>query len=197
MTPRLKVLIIDPDQFFAVGLTKLLTAHFHAKGIALRFMNNPLSYPMADLIFWAPGYSGSQIPRGLLTERYLSSRLFIVTSGDKTPLTNRILQRVFNRRQSCTVLLALVDEALSKKVPYSHPELAAGFNSVDLLTPRQQEVMYYVSKGMRVNKIADNMQLHEKTVSSHKRAAMDKLRLKRTTELHDWLINNPITRTSA
>lgn len=197
MTPILQVLINDLDQFFSAGLEKLLTEHFIAKGITLRFTNNPLSYPLADLIFGTPDNAHYRLPSGLLTERYLSSRLIIVTSGEKNFLFNRLIQRRFNRHQSCAALLALVDEAISKKASYSHEELAAIENPMALLTPRQKEVMYYVAKGMRTNKIANNLQLHVKTVSGHKRAAMGKLQLKRTSDLHNWLLHNPISRYTA
>ncbi|CAI1935381.1 response regulator transcription factor [Serratia fonticola] len=197
MTPILQVLINDLDQFFSTGLEKLLTEHFLAKGITLRFSNNPLSYPMADLIFWTPDNTNYRLPSGLLTEQCLTSRLIIVTSGEKNFRFNRLIQRRFNRHQSCAALLALVDEAISKKASYSHEELAAIENPMALLTPRQKEVMYYVAKGMRASKIANNMQLHEKTVSGHKRAAMGKLQLKRTSDLHNWLLHNPISRYTA
>ena len=120
MTPILQVLINDLDQFFSARLEKLLTEHFIAKGITLRFTNNPLSYPLADLIFWTPDNAHYRLPSGLLTERYLSSRLIIVTSGEKNFLFNRLIQRRFNRHQSCAALLALVDESISKKASDSH-----------------------------------------------------------------------------
>ncbi|MEX3174707.1 response regulator transcription factor [Serratia quinivorans] len=197
MTRILQVLITDQDQFFAIGLKKLLTEHFHPKDITLRFLHHPMSYPLADLIFWASGHSNSMLPRGLLTDRYLSSRLFILTSGDNTPLMDRVLHRAFDRTKPCSVLLAMVEKAICKKPPSSQAEQVAVNNPMALLTPREKEVMYYLSWGLKVRNIANNMQVHEKTISSHKRAAMRKLQLKRTTDLHLWLLNNPMMQTPA
>ncbi|MBH1931199.1 helix-turn-helix transcriptional regulator [Serratia rubidaea] len=190
MTLRLKVLITDPDKFFVAGLKSLLNAHFHSKGIVLLFMDNPLLYPIADLIFWAP--ATPRIPNSLLTGRYLDTRFFVITSGEETLLTRHVFQHVFDRCWPCAVLLSFVDKAISQESRFDHAKLAAIYDPVTLLTPRQQEVMYYVSKGMRSHEIAKHMHVHEKTVSCHKRAAMGKLHLMRTAELHNWLINNHI-----
>lgn len=197
MTRTLQVLITDPDQFFASGLKELLTQHFHTKGMILRFLHQPMSYPLADLIFWAPGYSNTRLPGGLLTDRYLSSRLIIITSGENMPLTDRVLQRAFDRTKPCSVLLAMVDKAIRQKIPFSRTEQVAVSNPMALLTPREKEVMYYLSWGLRIRNIANHMHIHEKTISSHKRMAMRKLQLKRTTDLHLWLLNNPIMQTPA
>jgi DNA-binding CsgD family transcriptional regulator len=61
-------------------------------------------------------------------------------------------------------------------------------NPLRVLSPRQKEVMRYISKGMCSSEIAKKLQINEKTVSSHKRTAMGKLQLDRTADLYRWLL---------
>ncbi|CAI0999456.1 helix-turn-helix transcriptional regulator [Serratia fonticola] len=194
MTHMLKVLIVDPDQFFVSGLQQLMIKHFQAKGIAVSFMNNQLSYPMADLIIWAPGYPTTLMPTGLLARNVHMAPLIIIMSRQITHLSTHTMPWVFHRHECHSILLALIDQALISSVIAKKREGRSQQleNDYTLLSQRQREVIRYVLKGMCLNEIADKLQIHIKTVSSHKRAAMVKLQLNRTAELYNWFIRNPM-----
>lgn len=55
------------------------------------------------------------------------------------------------------------------------------------LTPRERAVILLLGDGLSPVQVADRLCISHKTVSSHKRAAMRKLRLRRTTELYHWV----------
>jgi DNA-binding CsgD family transcriptional regulator len=192
MARVLKILIVDPDQFFVSGLQQAVKAHFHAKGIPVIFMNQPLSYAMADLIFWAPGFTTTVMPKGLLAGQSHKYHLIMLMSQHKTHQVTNNVPWVFYRHQSPGKLYSLIDQVTN--IPTS--DNIGSIKNMDIikpltsLSPRQMEVMSYVSKGMCPKKISENLNINKKTVSCHKRTAMRKLQLNRLTDLHHWLLCN-------
>jgi DNA-binding CsgD family transcriptional regulator len=186
-----KVLIVDPDRFFAAGLQHAIKAHFQARDIPVLFMGHLLSYPLADLIFWAPGYPATEMPTGLLTG-HKRSRVILLMSQQRPHLAAYCMPRVFYRHQDCTQLASLIE--ISIDIAAGAPiHTVTDANAVLLatLSPRQREVMCYVSQGLRLHDIAALLHINKKTVSTHKRTAMRRLQLERTTDLHHWLLCNP------
>lgn len=197
MTRAVKILIVDPDRYFAAGLQHAVHKHFNAKGVPVIFMNRPLSYPLADLIFWAPGYSTTVMPMGLLAGRSHKSHLVLLMSEQATHLLTNCVPWVFYRHQSRGHLLTLIEQVIHSSTgePIAAVNDKQRRRTLNALSPRQREVIRCISKGMQVRAISERLQIHEKTVSNHKRTAMRKLQLSRTTDLHHWLLCNPITDT--
>lgn len=192
MTRAVKILIVDPDRFFVAGLQHAIKAHFQARDIPVLFMGHPLSYPLADLIFWAPGHPSAEIPMGLLVG-HKRFRVILLMSPQQPHLVANCVSRVFYRHQNRVQLSSLIDTSIDtttcaqiRTVSDAYADLLAA------LSPRQREVMCYVSQGLCLNDIAARLHIHEKTVSNHKRTAMRRLQLERTTDLHHWLLCNPI-----
>ncbi|HHQ4306976.1 TPA: LuxR C-terminal-related transcriptional regulator [Serratia fonticola] len=190
MARILKILIVDPNQFFVVGLQQTIEKYFHAKGIPVIFMKQPMSYPMADLIFWAPGYPSTVMPIGLLAGDAQKSRLVILATKQRTHLVTNYVPWVFYRHQNHNTLRLLIDTLLASLISNNDIQMMTTHNSNPLrvLSPRQKEVMRYILKGMCSSEISKKLQIHEKTVSSHKRTAMGKLQLDRTADLYHWLL---------
>lgn len=197
MTRVLKILIVDPDRFFVAGLQQAVQKHFNAKGIPVIFMNLPLSYPMADLIFWAPGYPTTVMPMGILAGRTHKSHLILLSSQQTSHQVTNYVPWVFYRHQSRGHLLTLIEQVIGASTGDNIEAVndKQSRHPLDALSPRQREVMSYISKGMHLRAISERLHIHEKTVSTHKRTAMRKLQLYRTTDLHHWLLCNPITDT--
>lgn len=195
MTDLLKILIVDPDRFFVAGLQQIIKEHFDAKGISVVFMSQQLSYPIADLIFWAPGYPTTVMPIGLLAGRIHTSQLIMIMSQQSTHLVKNYLPWILYRHQDQSTLLSLIDRVLISKAISKNKKNADKRHDSPLtsLSPRQREVIRQVSKGMCPREIADDLKIHVKTVSHHKRTAMGKLQLSRTTDLYHWLLNNSMT----
>ncbi|WP_273830955.1 helix-turn-helix domain-containing protein [Serratia bockelmannii] len=192
MTRSVKILIVEPDRFFVAGLQYVVKAYFQARGIQVLFMWNPLSYPLADLIFWAPGYPATEIPPGLLTGRK-RSRVILLMSQQRPHLAAYCVSSVFYHHQDCSKLASLIEMTIDTTAGAPiHTVTDAYAALLDGLSPRQREVLCYVSQGLRLNDIAARLHIHEKTVSNHKRTAMRRLQLERTTDLHHWLLCNSI-----
>ena len=89
MTHTRKMLIVDPDCFFVARLQHVVKTHFQARDILVLFMGSPLSYPLAGLIFWVPGYPAAETPTGLLYQtRYFLLKM--VRNGQALPSIRRI-----------------------------------------------------------------------------------------------------------
>ncbi|WP_145566856.1 helix-turn-helix transcriptional regulator [Yersinia aleksiciae] len=194
MTRKLRILIVDPNQFFVTGLQHAIKNHCLAKGISVVFTYQQLSRPVANLIFWAPSEPMNLMPLGLLTNSNRSSRLIMIMPQQKAHLVQHHAPWVFYRHQCLNTLLALIDRTLMTTTISSKKEVEkrSDRSPLDLLTRRQKEIIRYVSEGMSPNKIANNLNIHEKTVSSHKRSAMKRLQLSRTADLYHLLLCHSI-----
>lgn len=184
----LRILIVDTDQFFVAGLEQAVREHFNARNTEVIFLRFALLYPNADLIFWAAYCPDKVMPPGLLENRtviQLMSQQPFHLVADNMPL-------VFYRHQCSGHLSSLLDQVMH--TASNRPAQIVSEEKKDdpllTLTPRQWEVIGYISSGISLYDISKRLCIGRKTVSSHKRAAMRNLRLNKITDLHNWLISN-------
>jgi DNA-binding CsgD family transcriptional regulator len=184
----LRILIVDTDQFFVAGLEQAVREHFNARNTEVIFLRFALLYPNADLIFWAAYCPDKVMPPGLLENRtviQLMSQQMPHLLADNTAL-------VFYRHQCANCLSSLLDQimhtALNRPAEIMREENKEP--TFLALTPRQWEVIGYISSGMSLYEISKRLRIGRKTVSAHKRAAMRNLRLNKITDLHNWLLSN-------
>jgi DNA-binding NarL/FixJ family response regulator len=84
-------------------------------------------------------------------------------------------------------LAGFVLDAFSGQVPAaSDPEL-------DLLTPREQDVMRLIARGYTYREAASNLHLSVKTVETHVSAVLRKLQLSNRKELTTWAATRRLT----
>lgn len=181
----LKILIVDTDQFFVAGLEQAVREHFDDRQTEVIFLRFPWLYPKADRIFWASCCPDKVMPLELLENRKVIQLL-------SQPMPHRLADKtalVFYRHQCANCLSSLLDQimhtALNKPAEKTREE-----NPFLALTPRQLEVIGYISSGMSLYEISKRLCIGTKTVSSHKRAAMRNLRLNKIIDLHNWLLSN-------
>ncbi|HDG9775433.1 TPA: response regulator transcription factor [Raoultella planticola] len=198
MTRVFKILIVDPDRFFVAGLQQILKKHFHAKGVRAICMSQPLSYPMADLILWAPGYTTTVMPMRLLAHHSHKYRLILLMSQHKTHFATNYVPWVFYRHQRPRSLLTLIEQAIDTSTSNKIEDLNDPQSrcTINALSPREREVIGCIAKSMNLRAISERLHIHEKTVSHHKKSAMRKLQLSRTIDLHHWLLCNHIINNS-
>ncbi|UAN45371.1 response regulator transcription factor [Serratia sp. JSRIV001] len=191
MTNILKVLIIDKNQAFASGIQQLLAEHFFSKNFKLTFTKNKSEYAICDLIFLATDNAAAIMPVSVL-DKLFHGKLITISSNTKKHATKSAYQNIFYRGQCARELIELIEKILMAKVTGLDMQPTRKYNPLALMTPRQKEVLYYISIGMVPYQIAYRMNLNEKTISNHKRNAMNRLQLKKTTELYHWLLINDI-----
>nr|WP_314266600.1 helix-turn-helix transcriptional regulator [uncultured Moellerella sp.] len=193
----LKILIIDQNQFFVYGLKQTINNHFNKKNISVKYIHSKRSYSTADVIILAQDQSTIITALGLISQSVVNTKLIRVISRQQSCLTENVDQWIFYRHQDHSALLSMIDKILKLSKQYGAINMPETYQNIETksLTRRQHEIIYYILKGMNLIEIAHLLNINEKTVSHHKRAAMVRLQLKGTTELYHWAfgrITSPI-----
>ncbi|UTO00470.1 response regulator transcription factor [Serratia nematodiphila] len=101
---------------------------------------------------------------------------------------------VIYRDMSIISALNLVISAMGRQTlisPFQCTGEKTCVSSSGILSPRQQDVVICIKRGMALGEIARELNINIKTVSSHKTAIMRKMGFKRNHELYHWLNNSP------
>lgn len=193
MIPTITILFIDHDRYFAEGFRLGVTQYFRRRNINVTYTENIAHRSSADMIFLAMdlGRKNSHCYNFVHPSRQC---LFLIKGRYQTQRSYpSFLKRsagIISREQSLASVFTLLDLALLKyneNYQITHRRDEAIRQPV--LTYREYEVMRYLFFGMNNHAISHQLNISEKTVSSHKRAAMRKLNLTQNIELNYWLLN--------
>lgn len=187
MKTTLTILIADPNTYFTLGFHQGLLLHYAARGQNIFITDNMFDKHRADIIFVSAEHNASRL-------RYLRQRsagpqhqqIFIIkektSQYDKTLFAD--MDGIFYRQQRLECAIYLVDLAMHavyrQHISLNHYGLG--------LTRREVQVIRGLSHGLPLAAIAEHYALSAKTISSHKRRAMTKLGITRTSDLHYWLL---------
>lgn len=189
MTQTVTIAILDTDRFFALGLEALLRHHFTRRHTPVRFVSGQASTE-ATLLFQGSGVSRSiQFCR----QRHADDRQRVITVQDtfrhhqhsRAPCLSE--RGMIDRHISVNTLLLDVERVLAEP-PITAP-VGKCPRCVQVLTPREYQILSALGRGWRGGQIALQMNLNPKTVSTHKRSAMTKLGFLRNTDLYHWLLS--------
>ncbi|ALL35899.1 response regulator transcription factor [Serratia marcescens] len=191
----LAIRIIDDDSFYTIGLIKALSNHLKHRNI--RFYTGTCAGIAADIVFQAIR-CGTLISPGNRLGGHSATLYFAIAERKDAHLQHlyRGLTKsnILYRHQSVNSVLQLIGNTLL--APQPSPERTRQGRKVchhESLTPREQEVLYQLQQGKTHAGVASLLGIKEKTISSHKRAAMKKLNFKRTNELFHWMLQGGLT----
>ena len=187
------VFAIDDDASVRKGLARLLrSAGYKSEilGSASDFLTcPPHSGPSCVIVdVRMPGLNGLELQKDLIQRRREEQLVFITGHGDIPMCAQAMkagavdfLPKPFRADQ----LLQCVERALARSE--DERSRAAGKNKarqlLDLLTPREFEVMQLVTTGMLNKQIAGELGTAEKTVKVHRHRVMQKLGVTSVAEL--------------
>jgi len=140
-----------------------------------------------------PGISGLEL-QVMMGERGIALPVIIMTAhGDVTMAVRAMKQGAFDFVQkpfNDQVFLDLVQMAIEQSVKSAdvHLQRAAIQLRMELLTPREREVMELVAEGGINRSVAAKLGISEKTVESHRAKVMEKMEAKSLAELIKILI---------
>ncbi|MGF6188954.1 response regulator transcription factor [Serratia sp. 2723] len=196
MTETLTIRIIDDDNFYIAGL--IMTLSNYLKNKKIRFYTGLSNGIAADITFQAIR-CGTLISPASASGGCNPTLYFAIADRKDVHLQHLYSgvteSNILYRHQSVSAVLQLIEDTLLSQQP--QPENTQQTTKVGLpepLTPREQEVLHYLRQGKRHACVASCMGIHEKTISSHKRAAMKKLNFRRTSELFHWMLQGGLTR---
>jgi FixJ family two-component response regulator len=186
MIPRNSlVFLIDDDASVRKGVSRLLRSAGYkseAFGSASDFLTREQHAGPACVIVDVrmPGINGMDLQNVLIQRRREEQLVFITGHGDISMCAQAMkagavdfLPKPFRR----TELLHCVARALARSVDQRQRDIekAAARRLLDLLTPREFEVMQFVVTGMLNKQIANELGTAEKTIKVHRGRVMKKL----------------------
>ncbi len=112
---------------------------------------------------------------------------YVLKQSASTELLSALAAAMKNQRYISPQLSLEVQDAI--ETPWVKPE---GFSSK--LTPRQQEVLQLLTKGLSTKEIADSMQVSTKAVEFHKGNITRRLGIRTTAELTRFALSQGLTK---
>lgn len=186
-----KVLMIDNDKYFMEGLRRIISDFYLSIHTVVKFVEQPRPGFSVDIIFQAIGY-GVTVDVCKSLRQGISCPQFFLIRDQKNILLSHQFQSV---RKNGTLYRHQTIDAVKRLLSEQQFQPA----SVDIntdnqhLTLREREVLSCLEQGKSLMETANEMNLKDKTVSTHKRTAMRKLNFKRNHELYHWLLQGGLT----
>ncbi|NLT67928.1 MAG: response regulator transcription factor [Acidobacteria bacterium] len=160
-----------------------------------------------------PGLSGSKVAEAVLKEKPQVAIVVLTMNEDEYYLQELfrmgVRGYVLKKSTGTDVVQAIraakkgeqyIDPALASLVISSYvgrqPRKAKGAKGVDLMTPRELEVLTLLAYGHTNAEIADKLCISERTVESHRNNIMSKLEFKSRAELVRFAIDHGMLKLS-
>lgn len=187
------VFVIDDDESVRKGLKRLLqSANYESEvfSSASDFLARP-SHPGPACVVVdvkMPGVNGIDFQKTLIQWRREEQLVFISGYGD-IPMCAQVMKAgavdFLPKPVKSRELLKCIEEALGRSAEQRRraAERNGARRLLDLLTPREFEVMQFVITGMLNKQVADKLGMAEKTVKVHRGRVMQKLGVTSVAEL--------------
>jgi len=193
ITTKERVFVIDDDPSVRKGLTRLLRSASYESEVfasAADFLERePYPGPACVVVdVRMPGLNGLEFQEALIKRRREEQLVFITGHGD-VPMCAQVMKAgavdFLAKPFKPNELLECVERALLRST--EQRRTTAGRNEarrlLDLLTPREFEVMQLVATGLLNKQVGAELGMAEKTVKVHRGRVMQKLGITSVAEL--------------
>lgn len=202
MNGQLKVLVVDDHELVRAGMRRLLEENPQI-GVIVEANSGEEALEIAaaqsfDLVLMdisLPGISGLEASEKLLSLAP-DSRIIMVTGKQEGGHIRRLLNtgvRGYITKGSSSDEMDKAMRRVMEGEQYLSPDVAQqvamdvingdNHNPFDKLTSRESEIITLLLRGQRNRQISTNLHISEKTVSTHRTRAFEKLHVKTTAEL--------------
>jgi FixJ family two-component response regulator len=192
-SPKSIVFVIDDDEAVRKSLKRLLMSADYASEVfksANDFLARPANAGPSCVIVDVrmPGLTGIEFQEALIKRNREEQLIFVTGHGD-IPMCARAMKAgavdFLPKPIKSRELLQCVERALARSVKQRQAaaERAEARRLLDLLTPREFEVMQLVSVGMLNKQVGGELGTAEKTVKVHRGRVMQKLGVTSVAEL--------------
>jgi two-component system response regulator FixJ len=187
------VYIVDDDDAVRDSLSVLLEAcghHVQSFELARAFLDAAPSLPLGCLIadIRMPEMDGLELQRHL-NERSLHFPMIVITGHGDVPLAVRAMKAgaidFIEKPFATPTILASVEAALSQLETAGErdPAAQAAQAKLDLLSPREREVLEGLLAGLPNKTIAYDLAISPRTVEIHRARVMDKMGARNLSQL--------------
>ena len=187
------VYIVDDDDAVRDSLSVLLKAIGHQVrtfGMARDFLDTAPTLPMGCLIadIRMPEMDGLELQHAL-NEQALQFPMIVITGHGDVPLAVRAMKAgaldFIEKPFASPTILASVEAALSRidSVEQHDPVAEAALAKLELLSPREREVLEGLLAGLPNKTIAYDLAISPRTVEIHRARVMDKMGARSLSEL--------------
>jgi two-component system, LuxR family, response regulator FixJ len=187
------VYIVDDDDAVRDSLSVLLEAighHVRAFGLARDFLDAAPTLPVGCLIadIRMPGMDGLELQRAL-NDQALHFPMIVITGHGDVPLAVRAMKAgaldFIEKPFATPTILASVEAALSRLASEEQrdPVAQAALAKLELLSPREREVLEGLLAGLPNKTIAYDLAISPRTVEIHRARVMDKMGARSLSEL--------------
>lgn len=186
IAPRLTICIRLRDNYFHQGLQSILHAYFDEQGICTTFIDGMKQGEGADMLFCdASPYN----PQLVCAKTSTYHRIFIVeyipNTLMKAPCSCGCEDALFSYNTRPEDIIRKLEEVLVDLPSEEKKPCQAS-----TLSNRERQILYYISQGIKPQKMSGELLISTKTLSAHKKHAMRKLNINTSTGLHYWLQEN-------
>jgi two-component system, LuxR family, response regulator FixJ len=187
------IYVVDDDDAVRDSLSALLAAIGHSVrtfGLATEFLEAAPKLPAGCLIadIRMPEMDGLELQRAL-AERSLAFPTIMITGHGDVPLAVRAMKAgaldFIEKPFSAPMILASVEAALTRieAAEPNGPVGTAANAKLDLLSPREREVLEGLLSGLPNKTIAYDLGISPRTVEIHRARVMDKMGARSLSEL--------------
>ena len=208
-----KILIVDDHGVLRAGLRALLSAEPDLEvlgeagnGDEALSLAQSLNPDVVLLDLSMPGASGIHVARQLKQQQPHIRTLILTVHEDDTLVREAIRVGASGYIVKKAVETELIDaiKAVSRNELYVHPAMTRALiggvapetegveRAVDILTPRETEVLRFIAQGYTNKQIAELLSLSVRTVESHRSNLMGKLGMSTRVELVRYAKENKI-----
>ncbi len=190
MMPRITIAIYDGNHFFEQGMRHVLRVFFTGRGWEVCFVAAS-QRSTADLVVCAESLNGGYPCRTHGRWCQPQTAVLVVRESDCVGRLRRAPCRselgAITRRDTPEAVTLLVRRVLDVSTPPAQPKTERCKRCAPCLTKQERAVLLGLAWEITPVRLAQLLNLHVKTISTHKRAAMRKLGFQRNSELCHWL----------
>ena len=198
---KLSILIVDDHELVRAGMRRLLEdagniGNFHEAATGEEAIGAAKNHPF-DIVFMdlsLPGMSGVEATFALLRRRP-ESRIIVMTAAMRLTFVRQLLDSgvkgYLTKDCSPQQMEQAVTEAMAGNV-YLSPQVASqlalsspsdGLSRFAALSKREAEVVLFTLHGHNNRQMSERLYISEKTVSTHRTRAFEKLEVSNTVEM--------------
>lgn len=197
-----EILILDDHQLFCKGIERILVDNFSPN---VKIINDPilalaLELNAFDIILVdmdMPHKKGYEFVREAKNLGFTKTKFLIVSMHNKPSIVKKSIEAEVDgyilKDDPIDIFTTAINTILLGKKFYSQRIKASmKFLTLDsiLLSPREEEVLRYIAKGLNSNEISKKLHISVETVKTHNRNIKTKLNIENRAELIKYAFNN-------